>query len=129
MVYWYLLYYYVIFCKNYIVIYVYCGYIVFGCFKKIKYNILVFFLLLIIRLIYIKQNLMNRLSVSDDFYRLIIFWGVNEVFYYFFMGLDLFKCFNFKVFREKKNILWEEVYKVFWDFSIVVYMYFVVVVI
>lgn len=72
---------------------------------------------------------MNRLSVSDYFYRLIIFWGVNEVFYYFFMGLDLFKCFNFKVFREKKNILWEEVYKVFWDFSIVVYMYFVVVVI
>lgn len=72
---------------------------------------------------------MNRLSVSDDFYRLIVFWGVNEVFYYFFMGLDLFKFFNFKVFREKKNILWEEVYKVFWDFSIVAYMYFVVVVI
>lgn len=38
--------------------------------KKQKHNILVLSPLSITRLIYIKQNLMNRLSVSDDFHRL-----------------------------------------------------------
>lgn len=128
MVYRYLLYYYATFCKNYIGIHVYFGYIVFGC-EKTKHNILVLSPLSITRLIYIKQNLMNRLSVSDDFHRLIILWGVNEAPYHFPMGPDPPKCLNSKVPREKKNILWEEVYKAFWDFSTAAYMYFVVVVI
>lgn len=97
--------------------------------KKQKHNILVLSPLSITRLIYIKQNLMNRLSVSDDFHRLIILWGVNEAPYHFPMGPDPPKCLNSQVPREKKNILWEEVYKAFWDFSTAAYMYFVVVVI
>lgn len=66
---------------------------------------------------------MNRLSVSDDFYRLIVFWGVNEVFYYFFMGLDLFKCFNFKVFRKKKIFCGRKFIKFFGIFVLCVYVF------
>lgn len=73
---------------------------------------------------------MNRLSVSDDFHRLIILWGVNEAPYHFPMGPDPPKCLNSQApLGKKKNILWEEVYKAFWDFSTAAYMYFVVVVI
>lgn len=57
----------------------------------------------ITRLIYIKQNLMNRLSVSDDFHRLIVLWGVNEAPYHFPMGPDPPKCLNSKVLRKKKT--------------------------
>lgn len=46
---------------------------------------------------------MNRLSVSDDFHRLIILWGVNEAPYHFPMGPDPPKFLNTKVPREKKT--------------------------
>lgn len=71
--------------------------------KKQKHNILVLSPLSITRLIYIKQNLMNRLSVSDDFHRLIILWGVNEAPYHFPMGPDPPKCLNSKVPKKKKT--------------------------